>query len=89
MQFVDWTILATYAGAVAMVELLTQVTKDIEGINKIPTQIWSYILSVVTLYCAYYFTGNLDASNAVLILFNGFLVSVASNGVYDGIKRFK
>ena len=89
MQCVDWTILATYAGAVAMVELLTQVTKDIEGINKIPTQIWSYILSVVTLYCAYYFTGNLDASNAVLILFNGFLVSVASNGVYDGIKRFK
>ena len=89
MQFVDWTILATYAGAVAMVELLTQVTKDIEGINNIPTQIWSYILSVVTLYCAYYFTGNLDTSNAVLILFNGFLVSVASNGVYDGIKRFK
>lgn len=88
-DFVSWDVLATYAGAVAMVNVLTQVTKNVVGINKIPTQLWSYALALVVLYCASFFTGTLTASVAVLTLFNGFLVSMTANGVYEGIQRTK
>ena len=88
-DFVSWDVLATYAGAVAMVNVLTQATKGIVGISKIPTQLWSYALALLVLYCAFFFTGALTTSNAVLILFNGFLVSLTANGVFEGIQRFK
>ena len=78
MQFVDWQTLATFAGALAMVVLITQFTKDLGFVKKIPMAI---------LYPAYYFTGRLNASNAVLILFNGMLTALAANGGFDAIKR--
>ena len=52
MEFVTWELLGTYAGAMAMVGVVTQLTKDIKFISKIPTQLWSYILSVVVMLCA-------------------------------------
>ena len=87
MEFVSWEILGTYAGAMAMVGLITQLTKSIKFISAIPTQLWSYILALVVMYCANYFLGNLDASSAVLILFNAALVSLGANGGYDVIVR--
>jgi hypothetical protein len=87
MEFVSWEILGTYAGAMAMVGLLTQLTKNIKFISAIPTQLWSYILALVVMYCANYFLGQLDPSNAILILFNSALVSLGANGGYEGIVR--
>lgn len=87
MEFVDWQTLATFAGALAMVVLITQLTKDLSFVKKIPTQIWSYALALAILYPAYYFTGRLNASSAVLILFNGALIALAANGGFDALKR--
>ena len=87
MEFVSWEILGTYAGAMAMVGVITQLTKNIKFISAIPTQLWSYILSLVVMYCAGYFLGQLDLSNAVLIIFNAALVSLGANGGYEGIVR--
>ena len=87
MEFVSWELLGTYAGAMAMVGLLTQLTKNVKFISAIPTQVWSYILSIVVMYCANYFLGQLNPSNAVLILFNAALVSLGANGGYEGIVR--
>ena len=87
MEFVSWEILGTYAGAMAMVGLLTQLTKNIKFISAIPTQLWAYILTLVVMYSASYFQGQLDQSNAVLILFNSALVSLGANGGYEGIVR--
>ena len=87
MEFVTWELLGTYAGAIAMVGVLTQLTKNIKYISVIPTQIWSYILSLVVLYTANFFLGELTASNAVLILFNAVMVSLGANGGYEGITR--
>ena len=42
MEFFDWSILGTLAGAVAAVAVLTEITKNLPGVRKIPTQIWSY-----------------------------------------------
>ena len=87
MEFVTWTGLATYSGALAMVMLIVQLTKGISFIDKIPTQLWSYIVSLVVLYAANFFTTQLTAGNAVLILFNAAIVALASNGGYDAVKR--
>ena len=87
MEFFDWKMLATSAGCAAMVSLLTQFTKDLGFIKKIPTQVWSFILALVVLYPAYAFTGALNVSTAFLVPFNAVVVALASNGIYDGISR--
>lgn len=87
MEFVSWELLGSYAGAMAMVGLLTQLTKNIKFISAIPTQLWSYILALAVMYSANYFLGQLNPGNAVLILFNSALVSLGANGGYESIVR--
>jgi len=87
MEFVEWSMLATFAGALMMVLLITQLTKNLSLIKKLPTQIWSYVISLAILYPAYFFTGQLTISNAVLILFNGMIVALAANGGFDAINK--
>jgi hypothetical protein len=87
MEFVTWELLGTYAGAMAMVGVVTQLTKNIRFVSKIPTQLWSYIISLVVMYAANFFLGQLTASNAVLIIFNAVLVSLGANGGYEGLTR--
>lgn len=87
MEFVTWELLGSYAGAMAMVGVVTQLTKNIRFVSKIPTQLWSYIISLVVMYAANFFLGQLTASNAVLIIFNAVLVSLGANGGYEGLTR--
>lgn len=87
MEFVTWDLLGTYAGAMAMVGVITQMTKNVKFISKIPTQVWSYILAVVVMLCASLFQGQLTLSNAVLTIFNAALVSLGANGGYEGLVR--
>ena len=88
-EFFRWDDLGTYAGAAALVALITQLTKELPYIAKIPTQVWSYILAVLVLIASQVFTGSLSASSAALALANGVLVSLASNGGYSLITRVK
>ena len=87
MEFVTWELLGTYAGAMAMVGVITQMTKNLKFISKIPTQLWSYILSVAVMLCASAFLGQLTLSNGVLTIFNAALVSLGANGGYEGLVR--
>lgn len=87
MELVEWSALATGAGALTMVLLITQLTKDLAWVKKIPTQIWSYAITLAILYPAYYFTEQLTWSNAVLILFNGMIIALAANGGFEAINR--
>ncbi len=89
MEFFDWNLLGTYAGAVLAVAILTQITKGIPGIARIPTQLWSYLLALVTLLLAMAFGPGFSASGAVLALFNAALVSLAANGGYAAVERVK
>ena len=50
--------------------VLTQLTKGIKFIERIPTQIWSYILSLIVLLLAQVFGDGFNAQNAVLAVFN-------------------
>ena len=87
MEFVTWELLGTYAGAMAMTGVITQLTKGVKWISKIPTQLWSYLISLVIMLCANFFLGQLTISEAVLTLFNAGLVSLAANGGYEGIAK--
>lgn len=87
MEFVTWAGLSTYAGALAMVMLIVQFTKGITIIDRLPTQVWSYIVALVVLLLANFFTGELNAETAVLIIFNAAIVALAANGGYTAIKR--
>ena len=87
MEFVTWELLGTFAGAMAMVGVITQLTKNIGFVAKIPTQLWSYALAVIVMLAANFFLGQLTLSSAVLILFNSVLVSLGANGGYEGVTR--
>lgn len=87
MEFITWETLATSAGALAFVLALTQFTKGWPLVSAIPTQVWSWIIALVGMYPAYYFTGQLTPEAAALIPFNAALVALAANGGFEGIKR--
>ncbi|MBQ8506557.1 MAG: hypothetical protein IJ466_03900 [Clostridia bacterium] len=82
-------MLGSYAGATFAVAVLTQITKEIPGLRRIPTQIWSYFLSLATLILSQVFGDGVAASGAVLSVFNAALVSLAANGGYAMVERLK
>lgn len=89
-DFLTWDVIATYAGATVVTALIVQFTKGlVDRLVHIPTQVYSYLVALLVLYAGFFFTGQLTASSAVLILFNGILVAVASNGAYEGVGRLK
>ena len=57
MDFFTWDILGTMAGATFAVAILTEVTKGIPLISKLPTQVWSLILAFIVLIGAQAATG--------------------------------
>ena len=87
MEFFDWAALATHSGSLVVVLAITQITKNIPVIKKIPTQLWSYLVSLLVLYTAYYFNNQLDWSKAALILFNGVIVALSANGGFSALQK--
>lgn len=85
--FLSWSILATYAGALAFVLAVTQFTKGLALIDRMPTQIWSWIVAMIGMYLGYYFTGQLSADTAALIPINAILVALAANGGFEALSR--
>lgn len=85
--FLSWSALATYAGALAFVLAVTQFTKGLAVIDRLPTQIWSWIVALIGMYPAYYFTGQLTPETAALVPINALLVALAANGSYEGLAR--
>lgn len=88
-EFFSWASLLTVSGATAVVTLFVQLTKGLGVIEKLPTQLYSYLIAVLVLLAATVFTGGLTLSSAVLTLVNGLVVSLASNGAYEVIAKVK
>lgn len=86
-EFIDWSYLSTFAGALVIVLAITEVIKDFGFIKKIPTQIVSWALSFVVIVLAQVFTDGTTASEIVLAALNSVFVSLAANGGYDAITR--
>lgn len=89
MEFFDWNMLNTYAGAAMAVAFIVELTKGLPLIRRIPTQLWSYLVALATLLLAMTFTYGFTVEEASLAAFNAVLVSLASNGGYDVMQRVK
>ena len=87
MEFVTWETLGSSTGALGMVLILTQLTKELPLIGRLPTQLWSYVLALLVLIPQRIFSGGLDVSGTVLLLFNAGVLALAANGGYDAIVR--
>lgn len=88
-EFMTWEFISTFAGSVAAVSLATQAIKNAPKIKDVPTAAVSYVIALVVLYAATFFTGGLTASMAALVPLNAIAVSVASNGSFEAVKRIK
>lgn len=87
-NFFTWEVLATIAGATAATALLVELVKPlIDKLIHIPTQILSYLIALVILLASYFFTNQLTLSSGVLLCINAVIVSLASNGGFDFVKR--
>lgn len=89
MEFFDWGMLNTYAGAALAVAVLVEMTKGLPGVAKLPTQLWTYILALITLELAMTFDVGFTAQGAALATFNAAIVSLAANGGYEAVQRIK
>ena len=87
-DFINWATILTYGGAITIVSLITQYTKDLAFVKQIPTQIWSYFISLAVLLMAYSFTSGINADIVSQAVLNAFVVGIGSNGMYAAEQRF-
>ena len=86
-HFFGWSDLITYGGAVMAVLIITEFTKDLPGIRRIPTRLWAYLIALVLLVLAAVFTAEeLRAEDVLLCFVNGVLVAMAAVGSYHSIQ---
>ena len=84
-----WQYLATILGATAATVVIVQVFKlPLDKIWKIPTRVVVYVIALIILETATYFTTGLAISSAALAVFNAFLVAVAAYGTYELTFRY-
>ena len=87
-HFFTWGDLVTYGGAVMAVLIITEFTKDLPGIRKIPTRIWTYLVALVLLVPAAVFTADtIRAEDVLLCLVNAVLVAMAAVGSFHSVQE--
>lgn len=87
-EFFTWSTLGTMAGATAAVTLVTQFIKWLSSgkLHGWITRAVSFTAALLVLFCAALFSGSLDASTAALTVLNAIIVTLAANGLFDGVK---
>ena len=83
--FFTWAMLATYAGATIATGVVTQFIKGMFA--RVATQIVSYAVALIVLLVATLFTAGLTVEAAILCAINAVVVSLASNGAYQGATK--
>ena len=87
-HFFTWGDLVTYGGAVMAVLIITEFTKDLPGIRRIPTRIWAYLVALVLLVPAAIFTADtIRAEDVLLCLVNAVLVAMAAVGSFHSVQE--
>ena len=87
-HFFTWGDLVTYGGAVMAVLIITEFTKDLPGIRKIPTRIWAYLVALTLLVPAAIFTADtIRAEDVLLCLVNAVLVAMAAVGSFHSVQE--
>lgn len=87
-QFLTWGDLITYGGAVMAVLIITEFTKDLPGICRIPTRLWAYLVALTLLLLGVFFTADwLRAQDILLCFVNAVIVAMAAVGSYHSVQE--
>ncbi len=87
-QFFTWSDLITYGGAVMAVLIITEFTKELPGIRRIPTRLWAYLVSLTLMLAAVVFTADRVRAEDILLCFvNGVLVAMAAVGSFHTVQE--
>lgn len=82
-EFVTWEALGSYAGAVMMVTLITQLLKG-TPLGRWNSQLVAYLMAAALLVGAETANGRpLTVQSTVLCLLNAVMVTLAAGGAYD------
>lgn len=85
-EFFTWTMLATFAGAVAATAIFTQFLKNL--LPKVPTQLVSYVIALLVLALANAAIGGVtDWAGWAILPLNAVLVSLSANGSFTAAQR--
>jgi energy-coupling factor transporter transmembrane protein EcfT len=80
----DWGQLATIAGATLATLLIVQLLKlPLDKVWKIPTRIVVYVIALIIMIAATYFTGGLTWEKVGLAAVNAVIVALAAMGSYE------
>lgn len=79
-----WAQLASIAGATAFVLLVVQFLKvPLDRVWRVPTRVFTYILSLAVMLVATGFTVGLTVENACMAAVNAFIVALSAYGAYE------
>lgn len=83
-QPVSWDQLATIGGCAMMTMFIVQLIKaPVDKVWKIPTRIIVFLISLLIMLLATYFTQGLTVSNALLTVFNSVIAALTAMGAYE------
>jgi hypothetical protein len=89
-EFISWELLSTYTGAILMTGILTQFTKNWGFVERIPTQLWAFVLAFFVILCANVFSASVITIGLIFeSLFNSVIVAIAAIGGYDVLSKKK
>ena len=80
-EFFTWEVLLTFTGLTTVTYMVTEFTKGISLIKKIPTKYWSYLIALILLFAVNLVTGNFKYEDIILYLLNAIPVSLSANGL--------
>lgn len=80
----SWEQLATIAGATLATLLIVELLKlPFDRVWKIPTRIIVYVIALIVLILATYFTQGLTPNTALLTAINAIIVALSAMGAYE------
>ena len=82
-QFLTWEMFRDYATFVYIVFSIVAVTKEVWIIKKIPTRLWSIIVSFVLLALVNLQANTFTYWDIVLYFVNSIMISLTANGLAD------
>lgn len=86
-EFLTWDVIGTFVGFASAVALLTEFSKVFKFLEKIPTQIVSFVIAIIIMTVFKLATGEFKAVDIVLYVINSVGASLTSNGAYDAVER--
>lgn len=86
-QFLTWDVLKDYVSFVGIVFSIVAFTKQAPLIKRIPTRLWSFIVTIILLLLVNLHNSTFVYWDIVLYIINAILISSSANGIADANNK--